>query len=39
MEESVKLDIKQVKLDLLHAIKECSQRGLLHTTKWYKSPV
>ena len=35
MEESIKFDIKEVKTDLLRAINECSQRGLLHTTKWY----
>ncbi|XP_017875715.1 cell division cycle protein 23 homolog isoform X1 [Ceratina calcarata] len=34
MEESVKFEIKEVKTDLLRAINECSQRGLLHTTKW-----
>lgn len=34
MEESIKFDIKEVKTDLLRAINECSQRGLLHTTKW-----
>ncbi|KYQ58793.1 Cell division cycle protein 23 like protein [Trachymyrmex zeteki] len=34
MQESVKFNLKEVKLDLLHAIHECSQRGLLHTTKW-----
>ncbi|KOC68110.1 Cell division cycle protein 23 like protein [Habropoda laboriosa] len=34
MEEFVKFDIKEVKTDLLRAINECSQRGLLHTTKW-----
>lgn len=31
----MKFDIKEVKSDLLHAINECSQRGLRHTTKWY----
>lgn len=35
MEELIKFDIKEVKTDLLRAINECSQRGLLHTTKWY----
>lgn len=35
MEGSIKLDIKEVKTDLLRAINECSQRGLLHTAKWY----
>lgn len=30
-----RFDIKEVKSDLLHAINECSQRGLRHTTKWY----
>ncbi|XP_043522486.1 cell division cycle protein 23 homolog isoform X1 [Frieseomelitta varia] len=34
MHESIKFDIKEVKTDLLRAINECSQRGLLHTTKW-----
>ncbi|XP_024887828.1 cell division cycle protein 23 homolog isoform X1 [Temnothorax curvispinosus] len=34
MQESVKFNLKEVKSDLLHAIHECSQRGLLHTTKW-----
>lgn len=34
MEESIKFDIKEVKSDLLRAINECTQRGLLHTTKW-----
>ncbi|XP_001607732.1 cell division cycle protein 23 homolog [Nasonia vitripennis] len=35
MEESMlKFDIKEVKSDLLKAIAECSQRGLMHTTKW-----
>ncbi|XP_029681036.1 cell division cycle protein 23 homolog [Formica exsecta] len=34
MQESVKFNLKEVKSDLLHAISECSQRGLLHTTKW-----
>ncbi|XP_043288679.1 cell division cycle protein 23 homolog isoform X1 [Venturia canescens] len=35
MEESViKFDIKEVKCDLLRAIRECSQRGLMNTTKW-----
>ncbi|XP_011875429.1 PREDICTED: cell division cycle protein 23 homolog [Vollenhovia emeryi] len=34
MQESVKFNLKEVKSDLLHAIRECSQRGLLHTTKW-----
>ncbi|XP_034173096.1 cell division cycle protein 23 homolog isoform X1 [Osmia lignaria lignaria] len=34
MEEPIKFDIKEVKSDLLRAINECSQRGLLHTTKW-----
>ncbi|XP_076669161.1 cell division cycle protein 23 isoform X1 [Andrena cerasifolii] len=34
MEESTKFDIKEVKIDLLRAINECSQRGLLHTAKW-----
>lgn len=34
MEELIKFDIKEVKTDLLRAINECSQRGLLHTTKW-----
>ncbi|KAL6443150.1 hypothetical protein ACFW04_002831 [Cataglyphis niger] len=34
MQESVKFNLKEVKSDLLHAINECSQRGLLHTTKW-----
>jgi len=35
MEASIKFNLKEVKLDLLQAIKEYSQRGLLHTTKWY----
>ncbi|XP_011640868.1 cell division cycle protein 23 homolog [Pogonomyrmex barbatus] len=34
MQESVKFNLKEVKSDLLRAIHECSQRGLLHTTKW-----
>ncbi|XP_011308144.1 cell division cycle protein 23 homolog [Fopius arisanus] len=35
MEVSVmKFDIKEVKIDTLRAITECSQRGLLNTTKW-----
>ncbi|XP_072751597.1 uncharacterized protein [Anoplolepis gracilipes] len=34
MQEVVKFNLKEVKSDLLHAISECSQRGLLHTTKW-----
>ncbi|XP_066595243.1 cell division cycle protein 23 homolog [Prorops nasuta] len=35
MEEStIKFNIKEVKSDLLRAIIECSQRGLLHATKW-----
>ncbi|XP_050448492.1 cell division cycle protein 23 homolog [Cataglyphis hispanica] len=34
MQESVKFNLKEVKSDLLHAINECSQRGLLYTTKW-----
>ncbi|CAD6216188.1 GSCOCG00004406001-RA-CDS [Cotesia congregata] len=35
MEESVlKLDVAQVKKDILLAITDCYQRGLLHTTKW-----
>ncbi|XP_012540153.1 cell division cycle protein 23 homolog [Monomorium pharaonis] len=34
MQESMKFNLKEVKTDLLHAIRECSQRGLLHTTKW-----
>ncbi|CAK9831173.1 Cell division cycle protein 23 homolog [Anthophora retusa] len=34
MDQFVKFDIKEVKSDLLRAINECSQRGLLHTTKW-----
>ncbi|KAF7992968.1 hypothetical protein HCN44_005749 [Aphidius gifuensis] len=35
MEDSmIKFDIKEVKADTIRAITECSQRGLLHTTKW-----
>lgn len=34
MQESMKFNLKEVKSDLLYAINECSQRGLLHTTKW-----
>ncbi|KAL0132742.1 hypothetical protein PUN28_000464 [Cardiocondyla obscurior] len=34
MQESIKFNLKEVKSDLLHAIRECSQRGLLHTSKW-----
>lgn len=30
----IKFDTKEVKSDLLRAIDECSQRGLMHTTKW-----
>lgn len=30
----LKFDVKEVKLDLVKAIAECSQRGLMHTTKW-----
>jgi hypothetical protein len=33
-EESLRFDLKEVKLDLQRAIVECSQRGLMHTTKW-----
>jgi anaphase-promoting complex subunit 8 len=32
--EPLKLDLKEAKLDLQKAIVECSQRGLLHSTKW-----
>jgi len=35
MEASIKFNLKEVKLDLLQAVKEYSQRGLLYTTKWY----
>lgn len=35
MQESMKFNLKEVKSDLLYAISECSQRGLLHTTKWF----
>ncbi|XP_063977279.1 cell division cycle protein 23 homolog [Diachasmimorpha longicaudata] len=35
MEESVlKFNIKEVKIDTLRAISECSQRGLLNSAKW-----
>lgn len=35
MEDSVvKFDLKEVKNDLLRGIKECSQRGLVQSTKW-----
>ncbi|XP_034946511.1 cell division cycle protein 23 homolog isoform X2 [Chelonus insularis] len=35
MEDSVfKCSIKEVKSDILRAITDCSQRGLMHTTKW-----
>ena len=35
MEDSeIKFELKEIKLDLMRAIIECSQRGLLHTTKW-----
>ncbi|XP_047107625.1 cell division cycle protein 23 homolog isoform X1 [Schistocerca piceifrons] len=33
-EDSFKLDLKQVKLDLQKAVVECSLRGLMHSTKW-----
>ncbi|CAB0035195.1 unnamed protein product [Trichogramma brassicae] len=31
---SIKFDIKRIKADLIKGISECSQRGLMHTTKW-----
>lgn len=31
---TLKFDIKEIKRDILKGIHECSQRGLLHTTKW-----
>ncbi|XP_033328930.1 cell division cycle protein 23 isoform X1 [Megalopta genalis] len=34
MDESIKFDIKEVRTDIMRAIKECSQRGLLHSAKW-----
>ncbi|XP_033208965.1 cell division cycle protein 23 homolog [Belonocnema kinseyi] len=35
MEEcGIKLDVKEVKFDLIQAIHECSQRCLKHSTKW-----
>jgi len=34
MEESIKLDLKEVKSSLRRALYKCSQRGLLHITKW-----
>lgn len=30
----IKLDLTEIKRDLLKGITECSQRGLLHSTKW-----
>lgn len=33
-EDSVTLDLKEVKLSIQKAIVECSRRGLLHGTKW-----
>ncbi|XP_069697967.1 cell division cycle protein 23 homolog isoform X1 [Periplaneta americana] len=33
-DESLKFDVKEVKQDLQRAIIECSQRGLIHSTKW-----
>ena len=36
MEEyRIKLDMKEVKSDLVQAITDCSQRCLKHSTKWY----
>lgn len=32
--DEIKLDLHQVKRDLLHGIYECSQRGLNHSAKW-----
>ncbi|XP_012266699.1 cell division cycle protein 23 homolog [Athalia rosae] len=35
MEDTIpKFDLKEIKCDLLKAMKECSQRGLTHSTKW-----
>lgn len=35
MEDSVaKINLKEIKNDLIRAIKECSDRGLKHTRKW-----
>lgn len=31
---ATKFDLKQIKSDLLTGIHECTQRGLLHSTKW-----
>lgn len=32
--KTIKLDLIEIKRDLLKGITECSQRGLLHSTKW-----
>ena len=33
-DSSIKFDMRRIKADLIKAILECSQRGLLHSTKW-----
>lgn len=33
-EQAIKLDLIEIKRDLIKGISECSQRGLLHSTKW-----
>lgn len=30
----VQIDLNQVRIDILHGIRECSDRGLTQTTKW-----
>lgn len=33
-DSAIKFDLKEIKSDLVRSILECSQRGLLNTTKW-----
>lgn len=30
----IQIDLNQVRIDILHGIRECSDRGLIQTTKW-----